>query len=92
MGRAAAALKIVAEQDALLHRALQNDGGPAIPNIYARDGKPLPGMSLRAYLEGQALARMAHNQIDSEKAAAWAVEVADALLAELQVDYWPGMV
>ena len=41
------------------------------------------GLTKREWLAGQALAGMAHNQIDASKAAEWAVSVADETLTAL---------
>ena len=80
--------------------AKQNDGGPAFPRPYSEDKfneEQLPsqqGMSLRAYLAGQALAgllpardsegRTPVSAQDVEWSAKLAVRYADALLAALQ--------
>lgn len=55
---------------------------PAFP----RNGIPAenPGMSLRQWLAGQALSNLASiENLSPDKAAAWAVEFADATLKEL---------
>jgi len=66
-----------------------NDGGPAFPgHVNSRPGilaNAPPGMSLRAYYAGQALAGMANEEDNTTYAqvARWAVNYADALIAEL---------
>lgn len=64
-----------------------NDGGPAFPCTASDLNNPAPGMSLRAYFAGQALAGMLANpHYDDETpggCAFDAVAVADALIAKL---------
>ena len=62
-------------------------GGPAFPNVYTRDGKPLPGMSMRDWFAGQALVgllldfkRMGQTLTDEEHFAEAAYQQADAML------------
>lgn len=75
------------------------DGGPAFPHgplgssftgpdgYTTHQGYPSPGMSLRAYFAGQALAGLLaghkHDDSDGETVAEDAVGIADALIAEL---------
>ena len=68
-----------------------NDGGPAFPmrgmHVNFGDGW-IPGqcgMSLRAWLAGQALAGMDHTDVGADDAALWAVEAADAVIKQLEV-------
>jgi hypothetical protein len=63
-----------------------DDGGPAFPNVCMNDPchpSSEPGMSLRDWFAGQALAGMLAEQrwVDSCIAAQWAFEYADAMLA-----------
>ena len=75
-----------------------NDGGPAFPC----HTNPLPGklanapqgMSLRAWMAGQALAGLLANEhvweeIPATKIAAYAISQADALIAELEKEPAP---
>ncbi len=75
------------------------DGGPAFPGEDGVSGygacKPIEGpngitwlnlnagMSLRAYFAGQVLPALPLDNLDSEDAASRAVDIADALIAEL---------
>lgn len=67
-----------------------DDGGPAFPSSVYRTDDPGPqrGMTLRAWLAGQALVRLISNpnwngnKVDN--AALMAVEAADALIAALK--------
>lgn len=60
-----------------------NDGGPAFPHD-GRFTQSHPGMSLRAWLAGQALAGMDHGDVGADDAALWAVEAADAVIKQLE--------
>lgn len=63
---------------------MKNDGGPAFPEVCG--GSIIPGMTLRDYFAGQALAGMMANaeswSVSSEKLAGYAYSAADAMLAE----------
>lgn len=57
------------------------NGGPAFP-IETTATPYAPGMSLRDWFAGQALANMyTDNDQDPDKVAEWAYQVADAMLA-----------
>jgi len=68
-----------------------NDGGPAFPceSYGLKNGKettvPAQGMTLRDWFAGQALAGMDGSEIMPIKAARWAYETADAMLATREV-------
>ncbi len=66
-----------------------NDGGPAFPiaGLIGPDNSftemPVPGMSLRDYFAGQAIAgNLIEPSVDSRHAAEYAYQLADAMLAE----------
>ena len=69
-----------------------NDGGPAFPRSASTDEHNQPcnmycdqtGMTLRQYYAGQAIIGAAEGPYDPEGASAYAVELADALIAELE--------
>jgi hypothetical protein len=66
---------------------MQNEGGPAFPVEHTEDGMPWvnPGMSLRDWFAGQALAGYAADPASGNHAyaelAEWAFDAADAMLA-----------
>lgn len=71
--------------------ALINDGGPAFPIPPVGTGDPrdgmscgCAGMSLRAYLAGQAIAGLALQTSNDNATADWAVNLADAIIARLE--------
>lgn len=73
-----------------------DDGGPAFPHgplggsFTGPDGytthqyNPSAGMTLRAWLTGQALAGIDHGEHDAKYAAKWAIAVADEVIKQLK--------
>lgn len=66
-------------------RNMSDGGGPAYPVSWSMDGETVavPGMTLRDYFAGQALAnRYTDDERSAGKVAEWAYQVADAMLEE----------
>lgn len=64
---------------------LDPSGMPAFPTIWGNDQWMIPGLSKREYFAGLALQGLVpkNNELGPVVIAIWAVQIADALLAEL---------